>query len=198
MASRRLVLSLLLAKVATQDCTVPGSNIRALQNALTRIKARNAYQCTTNTDMSIWDLGGTPAFHNVPPFSAAVVSLLAPVYDCPWTLERSNYVSELNFDGGKWTCGLKELSDSGQPCVVYSFGSNADSLFEDHVRRTSPPARFISSTQTRRRHRNLRRRVMCSTNWAFAAQQQKQKELGFRAIQSGASCGISITLTSTS
>lgn len=138
MASRRLVLSLLLAKVATQDCTVPGSNIRALQNALTRIKARNAYQCTTNTDMSIWDLGGTPAFHNVPPFSAAVVSLLAPVYDCPWTLERSNYVSELNFDGGKWTCGLKELSDSGQPCVVYSFGSNADSLFEDHVRRTSP------------------------------------------------------------
>ena len=69
MASRRVVLSLLLAKVATQDCTVPGSNIRALQNALTRIKARNAYQCTTNTDMSIWDLGGTPAFHNVPPTS---------------------------------------------------------------------------------------------------------------------------------
>ena len=147
MSSRWLVLSLLvlslltflLAKVAAQDCTVPrGASKQALQNALTRIKARNAYQCTTNTDMSIWDLGGTPAFHNVPPFSAAAVSLLAPVYDCPWTLERSNYVSEFNFDGGKWTCGLKELSDSGQPCVVYSVGSNADSLFEDHVRRTSP------------------------------------------------------------
>ena len=109
-----------------------------LQNALTRIKARNAYLCTTNTDTSSWNLGGTPRFQERPLKDGAVMSLFAPVYDCPWTLERTNFVSEFNFDGGKWTCGVSEMRQSGRPCVVYSFGSNADSAFEDGVRRTNP------------------------------------------------------------
>jgi hypothetical protein len=36
----------------------------------------------------------------------------------------------LGFDGPKWVCGLLELAP---PCVVYSFGSNNNFAFEDHV-----------------------------------------------------------------
>merc|ERR1711935_998544 len=112
-----------------------------LRNALERIRARNAYLQTTNTDVSQWKLGGTPAFHGLslsrqPP--GTIVSLLSPVYPCPWTLRRSNYVSEVPFDGGKWTCGLAELQHRRTPCVVYSFGSNNDDFFERDVKVASP------------------------------------------------------------
>jgi hypothetical protein len=109
----------------------------ALKNALERIKARNAYLCTKNTDVSQWrhKTGGTPAFHKIPATSGTVVSLLSPVYPCPWTLHRTNYVSESNFDGGKWTCGLKEMK---KQCIVYSFGSNNDDFFERDVRLQNP------------------------------------------------------------
>lgn len=108
----------------------------ALKNALERIKARNAYLATENTDISQWrhKTGGPPAFHKVPVTSGTVVSLLSPVYTCPWTLHRTNYVSESNFDGGKWTCGLQEMKE----CIVYSFGSNNDDFFERDVRLQNP------------------------------------------------------------
>ena len=92
-----------------------------LRNALTRMRARNAYLSPVNTDTSKWKMGGTPAFHHSG--LSSFVSLLAPVLECPWTLRRSNLVSEYPFDGGKWTCGLAELRAAGKRCVVYSFGS---------------------------------------------------------------------------
>ena len=61
--------------------------------------------------------------------------LLAPYYPCLWTLDKSPSV-RARFDGGKWLCGLSELSatrGAGGPCVVYSLGSNYDTKFEDHV-----------------------------------------------------------------
>lgn len=127
------------------------SEQQSLQNALTRIKARNAYLCTRNTDTSQWrrKTGGPPAFHDANPTSGQIISLLSPVITCPWTLHRTNYVSESQFDGGKWSCGLREMREArtnnttatsrtlswrdegiGIPCIVYSFGSNGDDFFE--------------------------------------------------------------------
>jgi hypothetical protein len=105
-----------------------------LKNALVRIKARNAYLGTKNTDISVWKTGGTPAFHKASSTSGPNVALLSPVYDCPWTLHRTNFVSESQFDGGKWTCGVQEM----QGCIVYSFGSNNDDFFERDVRLQNP------------------------------------------------------------
>ena len=128
------------AAAAAAATTTAQSNF-AVTNALEKIKARNAYLCQENTDKSQWGwkTGGPPKFHQVPSTSASVISLLQPSYTCPWTLHRTNYVSEApNFDGGKWTCGLKEMKEArtnsnNKPCVVYSFGSNGDDFFEANV-----------------------------------------------------------------
>jgi len=114
---------------------------KLMKNAIEKIKARNAYLSTTDTDVSEWHLHGTPAFHRLSLTEGAVISLLAPVYQCPWTFARTNYVSETPFDGGKWTCGLAEMAEkktSRPPCIVYSFGSNNDDFFESNLRRVNP------------------------------------------------------------
>eukprot|EP00747_Dinoflagellata_sp_TGD_P117048 gnl/TRDRNA2_/TRDRNA2_172522_c0_seq4.p1 gnl/TRDRNA2_/TRDRNA2_172522_c0~~gnl/TRDRNA2_/TRDRNA2_172522_c0_seq4.p1 ORF type:complete len:242 (-),score=25.18 gnl/TRDRNA2_/TRDRNA2_172522_c0_seq4:104-829(-) len=66
-------------------------------------------------------------------------------YPCPWTFVRSNYVSQSNFDGGKWTCGVsdmyeqrKSMQESNTPCIVYSFGSNDDDFFEKRLLEADP------------------------------------------------------------
>ena len=70
--------------------------------------------------------------------SASCVSLLMPYYTCPFTLARSNLVSEPGaYDGGKWTCGVAEISDARR-CVVYSVGSGGNDIFERHIRATKP------------------------------------------------------------
>lgn len=116
-----------------------------LKNALEKIKARNGYLGNVNTDVSQWrrKTGGPPAFHDVPATTGAVISLLSPVYTCPWTLHRTNYVSESNFDGGKWTCGLVDMyqqrkGNSKLKCIVYSFGSNNDDFFEKDILLQNP------------------------------------------------------------
>lgn len=57
-------------------------------------------------------------------------------YNCPHEIER---VGRLG-DGGKWTCGMSryEASSKKTPCVVYSFGVQNESSFEEEVlKRTS-------------------------------------------------------------
>lgn len=113
------------------------NNDNTLLNALERIKVRNAYLATNNTDVSQWrhKTGGPPAFHRTSITAGSVIALLAPVYTCPYTLRRTNYVSQSNFDGGKWTCGVKEMKNKS---IVYSFGSNQDDFFEaDLLRRNA-------------------------------------------------------------
>ena len=121
----------------------------SLRNTLARVRARNAYLRPGNHDASQWGwkTGGTGRFQEVPRLarSAQVSSVaLQPTASCPGTLRRTNVVSEA-FDGGKWTCGLREMRasrpraavatpDAAPPCVVYSFGSNGDDVFEDDVR----------------------------------------------------------------
>ena len=54
---------------------------------------------------------------------------------------RSNLVSEKDHfgDGGKWTCGVNESKNrpldknSYHPFIVYSFGSNDNDIFENHL-----------------------------------------------------------------
>lgn len=120
---------LLLLTLSPDD--LPSININ-LKNALERIKVRNAYLATNNTDISQWrqKTGGPPAFHSASIADGSVIALLSPVYSCPWTLRRTNYVSQSNFDGGKWTCGVEEMHEQ---CVLYSFGSNNDDFFERDV-----------------------------------------------------------------
>ena len=114
------------------DCSKQNDQI--LSNALERIKVRNAYLATNNTDISEYKTGGPPAFHGVHILTGTTMSLLAPYYTCPWTLKRTNYVSQSQFDGGKWTCGVEEM----EQCVVYSFGSNNDDFFERDLHYRNP------------------------------------------------------------
>ena len=59
--------------------------------------------------------------------------LFSPYYVCPFTMEKSLSVRE-HFDGGKWLCGVAELSRAPHtPCVAFSFGSNYDLAFEDEI-----------------------------------------------------------------
>lgn len=128
----------------------------SLKNTLSKVRARNAYHRPGNNDRSQWGFktGGTGGFHSVDVTRAQTISLaLQTTIACPWTLHRTNCVSESQFDGGKWTCGLEEMRTSREqqpllsqhsnnktlpPCIVYSFGSNGDDFFENDVQIQSP------------------------------------------------------------
>ncbi|EAS30771.1 uncharacterized protein CIMG_06250 [Coccidioides immitis RS] len=58
-----------------------------------------------------------------------------PAFNCPYELERVGREG----DGGKWVCGMSRYeANKNRPCIVYSFGVNDDSAFEDAVlRRTN-------------------------------------------------------------
>lgn len=55
-----------------------------------------------------------------------------PDHLCP-TMERVGRVG----DGGKWMCGLETLrkrpEEAGRPCIVYAFGINDDTSFEEEL-----------------------------------------------------------------
>lgn len=122
-----------------------------LENALTKVQARNAYLRPGNNDKSQWGwkTGGTGRFQTVDVARAQVlIAALQPTATCPWTLRRTNCVSGGQFDGGKWTCGLAEMrrfrrrgrtkTRAPPRCIVYSFGSNGDDFFENDVLAQNP------------------------------------------------------------
>jgi hypothetical protein len=51
-----------------------------------------------------------------------------PTFDCPYLLQRLGRVG----DGGKWVCGLKQVSERPK-CLIYSFGVNTEVSFEKEV-----------------------------------------------------------------
>ena len=53
-----------------------------------------------------------------------------PVYNCA-TQEKLGIVPRLG-DNGKWTCGVRSLLQR-EGCVVYSFGSNGETSYEEDV-----------------------------------------------------------------
>lgn len=51
-----------------------------------------------------------------------------PAFNCPHDVERIGRIG----DGGKWICGMTRYeANKDRPCVVYSFGVNDDSSFEN-------------------------------------------------------------------
>jgi len=67
--------------------------------------------------------------------------LLSPYYPCFWSLEKEPSI-ETKWDGGKWTCGLSEMGESlssekKKKCIVYSFGSAGNDVFEKHINKTT-------------------------------------------------------------
>lgn len=57
-----------------------------------------------------------------------------PAFRCPHRVQRIGVLG----DGGKWFCGLKQLSQQRAPCVIYSFGINGESSFEAAVLTAAP------------------------------------------------------------
>ncbi|WEW56386.1 hypothetical protein PRK78_001829 [Emydomyces testavorans] len=53
-----------------------------------------------------------------------------PSFNCPHELERIGKAG----DGGKWICGMSRYeANKNRPCIIYSFGVNDDSAFENSV-----------------------------------------------------------------
>lgn len=103
-----------------------GSDTRrhiANKNAVARIKSRDAWFAAANKVER-------KAANKATLHSPLAVALLSPYYACPYSLVRSNLVSD-EFDGGKWTCGIGETKRSPyRKCVIYSFGSSSNDIFE--------------------------------------------------------------------
>lgn len=62
------------------------------------------------------------------PTSALWIDPFRDFYHCPAPVEKIGSLS----DGGKWVCGLETLLQI-PGCVVYSFGSNGDTAFEEAI-----------------------------------------------------------------
>ena len=54
-------------------------------------------------------------------------------------------------DNGKWVCGLRSLLKRS-PCIVYSFGSNGETSFEQDILRATKCARLPANTCTAPAH----------------------------------------------
>jgi len=91
---------------------------------------------------ALMDIGSTPVLYK----TRCRYELFQPELGCP-ELER---IGDLG-DGGKWVCGLGTLTRGlawttsewqgeglGSPCVVYSFGSNGNRVFEEAVLQSTP------------------------------------------------------------
>lgn len=106
-----------------------GALLNAERNAQAKILERASWLRAKRLDQ----LHG---FKRLPMKAFQAAMLMAPYYPCFWTLKKDPSVRHL-FDGGKWLCGTEELSTASSPCVVYSFGSNYNTMFEDHIHKAS-------------------------------------------------------------
>lgn len=82
-----------------------------------------------------------PTPHNVPFFPAqtlpafgeypyTVWDFFPAVWSCPWDIQR---VGRLG-DGGKWVCGMSKYEErTDAPTIIYSFGVNGESTFEEEI-----------------------------------------------------------------
>ena len=61
--------------------------------------------------------------------------LFPAVWSCPWDIQRIGRLG----DGGKWVCGMSQYEKRvDKPTIIYSFGVNDDSTFEEEMlRRTN-------------------------------------------------------------
>lgn len=74
------------------------------------------------------------SFPSEPPYPAMTVwDFSYPSFNCPFEFERIGCAG----DGGKWTCGLSRLAEQKE-VVVYSFGINGESSFEEEILKRVP------------------------------------------------------------
>eukprot|EP00047_Mylnosiga_fluctuans_P004760 m.236470 g.236470 ORF g.236470 m.236470 type:complete len:348 (-) comp12976_c0_seq1:132-1175(-) len=94
-------------------------------------------------------------FATLTPRETPMYYMFTPVYPCFGTFEKTPSCT-VQHDGGKWLCGLQEMAaafKSGErttPCVVYSFGSNNDFAFENHVHSLVPECEIHTFDPTSR------------------------------------------------
>ena len=162
---------------ATADVFRESVYQRLIKNSETRIRARNA-----------WMEGGgqLTAFQEAKLSDPGVVALLAPYHACPWTLERTLLVNEV-YDGGKWTCGVREMADRAEgapPCIVYSFGSDGNDIFEKHLERLAPrcEVHVFDPTSAPLERWHFHSYGLCASGDSFSAKGQQFPCKGLPAI----------------
>ncbi|RDL37755.1 Uncharacterized protein BP5553_05188 [Venustampulla echinocandica] len=70
--------------------------------------------------------------HDTPSYFAfplSVWDLVPASYNCPWEVERIGRMG----DGGKWVCGMSRYEKNTRPCIIYSFGVQNESSFEQEM-----------------------------------------------------------------
>ncbi|PVH80514.1 hypothetical protein DL98DRAFT_491330 [Cadophora sp. DSE1049] len=62
-------------------------------------------------------------------FPYSVWDLVPASWNCPYEVERIGRMG----DGGKWVCGMSRYEKKSRPCVLYSFGVQNESSFEQEM-----------------------------------------------------------------
>jgi len=77
------------------------------------------------------DLGFFPAVNTPTYFTTpySVWDLIPASYNCPFEVERIGRMG----DGGKWVCGMSKYEKNTRPCILYSFGVQNESSFEEEM-----------------------------------------------------------------
>ncbi|KAL2067464.1 hypothetical protein VTL71DRAFT_1889 [Oculimacula yallundae] len=77
------------------------------------------------------DMGFFPAVDESTYFTTpySVWDLVPASYNCPFEVERIGRMG----DGGKWVCGMSKYEKNDRPCIIYSFGVQNESSFEEEM-----------------------------------------------------------------
>jgi len=77
-------------------------------------------------DMGLFPADGGPNYFTYP---YSVWDLVPASYNCPFEVERIGRMG----DGGKWVCGMSRYEKSKTPCIIYSFGVQNESSYEQEM-----------------------------------------------------------------
>jgi len=77
------------------------------------------------------DFGFFPSVNSASYFTTpySVWDLIPASYNCPFDVERIGRMG----DGGKWVCGMSKYEKNTKPCIIYSFGIQNESSFEQEM-----------------------------------------------------------------
>jgi len=77
------------------------------------------------------EMGFFPAVNVATYFTTpySVWDLVPASYNCPFEVERIGRMG----DGGKWVCGMSKYEKNTRPCIIYSFGVQNESSFEEEM-----------------------------------------------------------------
>ncbi|KAG4428980.1 hypothetical protein IFR05_015533 [Cadophora sp. M221] len=77
-------------------------------------------------EMGFFPARNGPTYFSMP---YSVWDLVPASWNCPYEVERIGRMG----DGGKWVCGMSRYEKKSRPCVVYSFGVQNESSFEQEM-----------------------------------------------------------------